>query len=132
MTVVVDTNVLIDHLRGRPEARRRLEQAVEASIPLFASTLTRVELLAGMRSDERTATRTLVDAMRWTPVTNEIAERAGALARSHRSSHREIGIVDYVIAATTETLHAELWTLNVRHFPMFPELAPPYQVAGGR
>ncbi len=59
-------------------------------------------------------------------VTNEVAERAGALARSHRASRREIGIVDYVIAATTETLHAELWTLNVRHFPMFPEPAPPY------
>lgn len=126
MTILVDTHILIDHLRRRPEARRLIERALDTSVPVHASTLTKIELLAGMRSDERTATRALVDAMRWAPVTEEIAERAGTLARNHRASHREVGIVDYVIAATAESLHAELWTLNVRHFPMFPELAPPY------
>ncbi len=126
MTVVVDTNVLIDYLRSRPEASSLIERALGARVPVFASTLTKVELLAGMRSHERSVTRALIDAMRWAPVTDEIAERAGALARSHRTSHREVGIVDYVIAATAEAQHAELWTLDVHHFPMFPELAPPY------
>ncbi len=126
MTVLLDTNVLIDHLRSRPEARLLLRQAVEASVPVFGSALTKVELLAGIRSHERSATRALLEAMRWAPVTDEIAERAGALARAHRASHQEVGIVDYVIAATAESLQAELWTLNVRHFPMLTGLTAPY------
>jgi predicted nucleic acid-binding protein len=34
--------------------------------------------------------------------------------------------VDYVIAATAEMLNAELWTTNVNHFPMFPDLRSAY------
>ena len=33
---------------------------------------------------------------------------------------------DFVIAATTERLNATLWTLNLKHFPMFPDIAAPY------
>ncbi|MGH9000661.1 MAG: type II toxin-antitoxin system VapC family toxin, partial [Acidimicrobiia bacterium] len=36
------------------------------------------------------------------------------------------GAADFLIAATSSLLDAELLTTNVRHFPMFPKLAPPY------
>jgi predicted nucleic acid-binding protein len=35
-------------------------------------------------------------------------------------------VVDYVIAATAESLHLPLWTRNVRHFPMLKGLKAPY------
>lgn len=43
-----------------------------------------------------------------------------------RSSHRGIDDVDYLIAATAIVVDADLLTTNVRHFPMFPDLQPPY------
>jgi predicted nucleic acid-binding protein len=43
------------------------------------------------------------------------------------SRHRPaIALADLIIAATAEELGADLATGNVRHFPMFPELQPPY------
>ncbi len=56
----------------------------------------------------------------------EIAEQAGALAARFVRSHPGIEVVDYLIAASVQRLDGELWTRNVRHFPMFPALAPPY------
>lgn len=46
MTVLVDTSVLIDHLRGHRPAREALEAAVGRGELLVASVLTKVEVLA--------------------------------------------------------------------------------------
>ena len=37
-------------------------------------------------------------------------------------SHSGIGLADYVIAATVDLRGYELGTLNVRHYPMLPNL----------
>ena len=58
MTVLVDTSVLIDYLRGHQGAAGLLEQE-RAAAPLHASEITRVEILAGMRSAEEDGTRSL-------------------------------------------------------------------------
>lgn len=55
------------------------------------------------------------------------ARRAGELARFHRRSHVGIGTVDYLIDASARSLGARLVTLNVAHFPMFPDLEPAYR-----
>lgn len=124
MTMVVDTSVLIDHLRGVPEAHESLRRA-RAVGPLHASEITRLEVLAGMRASEETATRTLFAALTWHPVTAPIAEVAGELGRRWLRRHR-LDAADLAIAATAIHADADLLTLNVKHFPMFPGLAPPY------
>ena len=126
MAIVVDTSVLIDHLRGEDAAREALRGAALDGERLVASVLTKVEVLAGMRTAEEDATRRLMDSLDWIEVDEDLAERAGALANRFLRSHPGIDPVDYVIAATVERLNARLWTRNMRHFPMFPELAPPY------
>jgi predicted nucleic acid-binding protein len=124
--IVVDTSVLIDHLRGRPEARDVLREAVTDGQVLGASVLTRIEVTAGVRSDERRATDALFRALRWLPVTDAVAEDAGLLARRYRRSHGSIDVVDYVVAASARVHDADVWTLNLKHFPMFDDLRPPY------
>ena len=126
MAIVVDTSVLIDHLRGNEAARDALRDATASGEQLATSVLTRVEVLAGMRSHEEAATRRLLDSLDWIEVDTDLAERAGALANQYLRSHPGIDPVDYVIAATAEHLDARLWTRSVRHFPMFPELDAPY------
>lgn len=46
--------------------------------------------------------------------------------RAHRRTHSGIDDVDYLIAATAIVIEADLLTTNLRHFPMFGELRPPY------
>ena len=55
-----------------------------------------------------------------------IAERAGALGRRYLTSHPGIDVADLILAALTQQLEAELKTTNVKHFPMFKGLKPPY------
>ena len=55
-----------------------------------------------------------------------IARRAGDLGRRWRRSHVAIGLADLLIAATAIELGADLATSNIRHYPMFPGLTPPY------
>lgn len=126
MTVVVDTSVLIEVLRGDDRTRSLLDMAIRSGDRVTASVLSRVEVLAGMRPGEAHATQRLFESLQWIAVDSELADRAGELANSYLRSHPGIDPVDYVIAATAERLGANLWTHNLKHFPMFPDLQPPY------
>ena len=126
MTALVDTSVLIDYLRGHQDAAELLERE-RTTAPLHASEITRLEILAGMRPAEAEATRLLLSTLIWHPLDTNVAEKAGDFGRQWLASHRNIDAGDLVIAATT-VLHAgsRLLTCNIRHFPMFPDLAAPY------
>jgi predicted nucleic acid-binding protein len=87
MTVLVDTSVLIDHLRGDHAARDALAEAMARGDRLAASVVVKVEILAGMRPEEERLTRRFLDAVEWFPVTDPIAERAGELANRILRSH---------------------------------------------
>lgn len=123
--ILVDSDVLIAHLRGDERARDWL-RATRRKEQLVTSVVCVAEITGGMRSAERTAVWRLLSALGPVPVTELIAQRAGELMRQYRRSHSGIGLGDYLIAATAETQSAHLATLNVRHFPMFPELRPPF------
>jgi predicted nucleic acid-binding protein len=125
VSTLFDTSILIDHLRGRAEATELL-LAAAADGPPLVSVLTRVEIEGGMRSDERHGVRRLFDALVVVPVSDDIAKEAGTLLRQYRRSHSGIDLVDYVIAATARSADATLATRNVKHFPMFTDLASPY------
>lgn len=122
--ILIDTTVPIDILRGHQPA---IDWASSVDARLLASELTRAEVLRGLRSHDRGAAERLFNGIRWVGVTESIARRAGELGRTWRRSHHALGTVDLIIAATALELDAPLATANVRHFPMFPELQPPYR-----
>ncbi|MCA1726198.1 MAG: type II toxin-antitoxin system VapC family toxin [Actinobacteria bacterium] len=126
MAALVDTSILIDHLRGHGPARDLLQGQIDHDEPLFASVLSKAEVLAGLRRGEEPATRSLLGLLVLVEVSDAIAERAGAYARRYLRSHPGVDLVDYVIAATSAELDVPVWTMNVRHFPMFPRLQRPY------
>ncbi len=126
MSALADTSILIDYLRGLRQARALLRGAFERGEVVSASSLTRIELSIGVRLSERRRTDALVASLRWLPADHAIAEEADALARRYGPSHSGIDAVDYCIAASARVHGLDLWTLNVRHFPMFANLAPPW------
>lgn len=123
--ILVDTDVLIAHLRGREQAQTWLRMARKQS-PLSISVVSVAELTGGMRSGERSQVWSLLSSLHAEPVTELIGRRAGELMRQYRKSHPGVGIADYLIAATASHHGVEPATLNVRHFPMFPDLKPPF------
>ena len=125
MSALVDTSVLIDVLRGEAAAAEVLRGARRAG-PLHASEVTRLEVLAGMRPGEEAATRALLAILTWHPLDDRVSDVAGELGRRWLPGHRGIDAADLAIAATAVLLGAALLTRNVKHFPMFSELVPPY------
>ena len=123
MSALLDTNVLIDHLRNR-------EPAVDFITKLprkpAASVVTLCELMAGARSrKEEEAIASLACWIRFLNVDTAIARRAGEHIRQYGQSHG-IDDLDALIAATADHHGLALATLNVKHFPMFPRLKPAY------
>jgi predicted nucleic acid-binding protein len=125
VSFLVDTSVIIDYLRDNVGATTLLEEAQAAS-SLHASEITRIEVLAGMRPEEATDTRSVLSVFLWHPVDEEVAEVAGALGRQWLPSHHTIDAGDLAIAATAQIADLSLLTMNVRHFPMFEDLTAPY------
>lgn len=123
MSVVLDTTVLIDHLRASESAGTYLASLEDRPV---CSEITRIEVLQGLRSAERRAGERLFALIEWVPVDAVIARRAGELGRRWRRSHPGIGVADLAIAATAEQLGATLATRNVKHFPMIKGLTAPY------
>lgn len=79
-----------------------------------------------MRAREEDSTRALFTAFVWHPLDDAIAEIAGDLGRRWLAGNRGIDSADLAIAATAMALDARLLTRNIKHFPMFAELSPPY------
>lgn len=122
--MLVDTDVLIDFLRGRSEAIEFLERRVD---DLQVSAVTVAELCQGVRDGrERTKLATTLSALTVLPLTEEIAEGAGLLRRDFRDS-MGCGLAECMIAATASQHKLELVTLNAKHFAMLEEVVVPYQ-----
>ena len=114
---------LIDHLRASAAATEYL--AGLDGRP-SCSEISRIEVIQGLRSSERRAADRLFALIAWVPVSEAVARRAGELGRRWRRSHPGIGVADLAIAATAEGIGASLATRNLKHFPMFEGLRPPY------
>jgi len=122
--LLVDTDVLIDYLRGLSQAGDWLEAISE---PLLLSAVTVAELFAGVREGpERRSLEDFLTAFDVVPVDSGVARRGGLYRREYLRSHGT-GLADALIAATAETTGATLVTLNRSHFPMVADVLVPYR-----
>jgi predicted nucleic acid-binding protein len=122
--LLVDTDVVVDYLRGHPRAVAFIRSH---SRRILLPTIVVAELFAGVRGDaEREALDRFIGLFTVVPISTEIARVGGLHANRYRKSHG-MGLADAIIAATAEAANAELCTLNVKHYPMFPNLRAPYR-----
>lgn len=121
--VLVDTDILIDFLRGYHTAILFVEKH---SSQLVLSPIVVAELYAGVKgTDELTVLDDFVALFRVVPLTFEIAKLGGLYKRDFGKSHG-VGLADAILAATATMNEVALKTLNVKHYPMFRDLAPAY------
>ena len=122
--IVLDSSVLIDASRADPRALAFLRDAA-TSAEVWSIAPVRTEVLWNLRPEEVATTRRVFDAISWLDVTTSLADRAGAFGQQYGKSHG-LGVVDATLAAAAEEISGDVATLNVRDFPMFPDLQRPY------
>jgi len=118
--MLVDTDVLIWHLRGYPQATRRLDLLPSLTI----SVVSYLEVLQGMRNKaELLAVQKMLQRRQATmlPITEAITKRATELMEAMTLSHG-LQMGDALIAATALEHGLPLLTGNVRHFAAVPSL----------
>ena len=121
--MLVDTDILIDYLRGSPAAADFLESNVDC---LAVSSISVAELYQGVREgDERDALESMFGAIQILDLDAEIARVGGLLRREFGKSHG-CGLADCLIAATSQVHQLDFFTLNVKHYPMLTDCRAPY------
>ena len=113
--IIVDTDVLILHLRGNEAAREALREVAQDSL-LCCSAITIGEIHAGMKEQEREKTEKLLNSLLVIDVNRNIATLAGDYRRTIKSHQLELD--DCLIAATCAVQKATLITSNIKHYPM--------------
>jgi|SRR3989344_1876337 len=117
--VVLDTNVIIDHLRQSNTTidTHLMEVAKKISKESLAiSVISIQELYEGKSTRNKSKEMyllTTISALKILPYTYEIAKLAGEIARD---LNRSTELADAAIAATCIINSAELFTLNAKHF----------------
>lgn len=120
---MIDTDVLIEYLRGSDRAAKFLE-SLEGD--LIISAMSVAELFSGVKgSAEMDALDQFMLAFRTIPIDDRLARQAGLIRQEYHPSH-DVGLVDALIAATALEEGAELFTFNRRHYPMVKDVSLPY------
>src|SRR5579885_314586 len=122
---LIDTDIVIDFLKGLPQAVEAIERIVERNSHCYLSVITVAELFAGIREGkERQVFETFLQAFEIIEVNESIARAGGLYRRDFGKSHG-VGLADAIIAATTEECASRLVTLNKKHFPMLKDIFVP-------
>jgi predicted nucleic acid-binding protein len=118
VTILVDSDVLIDVARGRDGSivSRWMELSKSEALILF-SPVSAAELWAGARPAEHEGLEALFEALVCVPTDTAVGRRAGDYLQRYRKSHG-IELGDALIAASAVARNAMLWTRNRRHYPM--------------
>ena len=122
--LLIDTDVLIDYLRGQTDAVAFLRKTKRA---LRVSSATVAELYVGVREGtEEEVLERFLGLLEIVEITSGIARRAGLWRRDFGKSHGT-GLMDALIAASAESSGSTLVTLNDKHYPMLESVLVPYR-----
>jgi predicted nucleic acid-binding protein len=127
--VLLDTTVLIDILRGRPEALARVNRLAREGETPVTCAINVDEVLRGLRPHEEEAAQRLLRGLMTVPLGRAEAVRAGRWRRESSERGVTVSQSDCLIAAAAVAVGARLATGNPRHF-QFEELAVEHWPAG--
>ena len=109
LMLLLDTNILLDVLRGETVARTWLEQQQKPHI----SVITWIEVLVGCREGETSRVHDWLEGFPRLPLDGGIAAETVRLRQRHA-----LKIPDAIILATARCGDFSLATRNVRDFPL--------------
>ncbi len=120
---LLDTCIIIDYLRQKPEA---VDYVLALSSKPNLSAVTIMELYAGIRGrKEERMLEIMIGHSTIIEISAEIGAEAGRLLQQYRPKNG-MDAIDALIAATAKQHGLDLATLNLKHFTMFEGLKRPY------
>ncbi|MBI5353164.1 MAG: PIN domain-containing protein [Chloroflexi bacterium] len=110
--ILLDTDVMVDILRGYEPAKIWLESAQEIGVP----GLVVMELIQGCQNakEQRQLERSLSNYRLYWPSEEDNNRALTSFSAHHLSDN--IGLLDALIAETAIGVHAQLATFNVKHY----------------
>ena len=115
---LLDTTVLIAHLRGDEAVTKLLLDLLADRHVLGTSCVSLAEVERGIRRPERNAAAALLARLRFLETTREAATRAGRYQAELERRGVSLHTADALVAGTAKAHGAILLTDNVRDFPM--------------
>jgi len=117
---LLDSTFLIDHLRGSPDAVRRLREMNASGDDPIVTDITVTELWSGRRPGSEPEIERFLRYIEFVHPGPETARLAGVWRAEAREKGRTIGTPDALIAASAVDLGATVLTRNVRDFERMP------------
>ena len=122
--VVLDTSVIIDHLRGKSQHLHQLEQLqIERELELLIPNIVITELFAGQeaaRDKPKQALIKLINGYESVGLSKKSAIKAGELIRKYTQIPDPF---DFLIAAIAHEQQAQIATHNQKHFREINEVS---------
>jgi len=114
---LLDSDVIIWHLRGRKEVTEMLRDLQRFGLPA-CSALTFLEVQLGVRKGEEEKTDRFLGSLRVFDVNTEIANKAAKLIREYKAKGITLDLPDAIIAGTCMLNNLILVTYSTKHYPI--------------
>lgn len=118
---IIDTDILIDVLRGKEEAVALVSELETKKILLATTAINAFELYYGAHKSNQPekglqSTKRLLDRLVLLPLTLKSAQKAGRIHAELERTGKLIGLRDSFVAAIALTRGFDVATRNVQHF----------------
>ena len=115
--VLLDSDVIIEILRGNVEVVTAVAELERRGVPTYCTAISWAEIYAGIRRGEEPLTDEFFNARGEVVLDARTGRQAGAYLARFRRSHG-LEIADALVAAAATTAGLRFWTLNRRDYPM--------------
>lgn len=115
---LLDTNVIIDFLRGDPHTTEVLQRLVESGDVLHSCEITIAETFSGMRDEEKEETESFLKTLRYVSMSEEEAREGGNFRRIYRKKGKQLTLADALIGSLAISQNLILLTHNTKDYPM--------------
>lgn len=122
MNYIFDTSIFIDALRQNKKAEEIFANFDDVADRLFVSSIIGFELFAGKSSSnvtQKSKINRLLSHFTEVDITWKISQLAGEI---YRDKIKGLEVPDYIIAATSIEIGAQVVTLNKKHFSLIPQV----------
>ncbi|MDP2666319.1 MAG: PIN domain-containing protein [Candidatus Diapherotrites archaeon] len=125
--MILDTNVLIDLLKGRKEAIAKLSELEEKGVVLSTTTISVFELYRGLREisnhEKITQISKLLESLDVYLFDKESARDGGMMLAKLEREGKGIDTEDTMIAGIAKTHQKKILTRDTNHFARIPDIA---------
>ncbi len=115
---LLDTTILIEHLRGKKPAVDFITELMRHGHQLCVCCVNVAELYSGLSLEQGAKAKLLIDALGYFDATPDTAMQAGIYRYEFARQGINLSVTDTLVAAVAKANDAIIVTANIKHYPM--------------